>query len=115
MVTVTSGKSKVGVGEIVGLGEIVGVGVWVEVLVVVGVIVAVGVWVGVLVGVEVWVEVGVGLERIPRIGPRQPLKLPDTITKIRKLSSLFKAMPTVLTSAVPYDLDQMSGGMVVEG
>ena len=59
--TVTSGKSKVGVGVMVGVSVIVGVGVFVGVSVMVGVKVGVGVSVGVAVYVAVGVSVGVGV------------------------------------------------------
>ncbi len=63
MLTVASGKSNVGVGEMVGVEVIVGVGVIVGVLVTVGVAVrvAVAVTVAVEVGVDVGVCVGVGV------------------------------------------------------
>jgi hypothetical protein len=59
MATVASGKSNVGVGEIVAVGVTVNVGVIVGVRVTVEV--AVGVEVGVAVDVAVAVEVGVGV------------------------------------------------------
>jgi hypothetical protein len=66
MRTVTSGKSKVGVGVIVGVGVMVGVGVIVSVLVAEGVNVGVGVGEAVFVWVgeneAVGVRLGVGVE-----------------------------------------------------
>ena len=73
MITVTSGKSKVGVGVIVGVGVMVGVGVTVGVSVIVEVYVGDGVCVGVAVnvGVELGVCVDVGAARNAR-GTPQP-------------------------------------------